>query len=144
MSDRIRLPRGPRGHLAGADLPDQQHRGGHDDGLGEKRPGASKGKQERADRRADQLLADNVASLQPRVGEPEVVLVDEHRQQRSRGCIGKDVRDAQEQHCRQHPPDAHMPGQEPHCEDDDHKRPECFGADKKQAAVNAIGNHSRR
>jgi hypothetical protein len=145
ISDRIRVLRGDRGtHLAGADLPDQQQRGGHDDGLGEERPRAAKGKKERADRRADQQLADNVASLQPRVGEPELVLVDQHRQQRPRGCVGKDVRDAEQQHCPQHPRDAHMPGQEPHCEHNDHEGPECFGADKQHAAVNAVRNHSRR
>ena len=93
----------------------------------------------------DELVDGDEAGHDPGVGDAEVALVDQHRQQRAGGGVGEDLGRPEQEHRDQHQPDVHVAGDDGAHEHGQHDRPRSqVHDDHHQPPVEPVGDARRR
>ena len=112
-----------------------QHRLGHE------RQHGAQGEQRGADRRPDQLVGGQSPGEDPGVRDPEVALVDQHRQQRRRRGVGERLGGAEQEHRDQDHRHVGPAGHDREAEQPDHDHPDAVGGHHQPTPVEAVGLH---
>jgi hypothetical protein len=111
------------------------------DRLDQERPRHPRGEQGGADRRADELSAGEKAGHESGVADAEVLVGDDHRQQRAGGRVGEHLRGPQERHRTEHDGDAHRSGQQRYGQQAQDRGAQQIAGHDDALPVDAVGQH---